>query len=133
MHHYRSMAAHALNENHMDGFIGIKKLFYTLRPLLACRSIERLGSQPPNASTDLLAAALVTIEEREWIEQPLKRKASAGEANPVELTASRASTIRAEPERYTAVTPRPASSTRPSPGALDKLLRTWCLSSAFPD
>jgi predicted nucleotidyltransferase len=41
MHHYRSMADRAIVENLVNDRIGIKNLFYVLRPLLACRWIER--------------------------------------------------------------------------------------------
>ena len=38
------MAERALTENYADGKIGIKKLFYVLRPLYACRWIEQLDA-----------------------------------------------------------------------------------------
>ena len=47
MHHYRSMADRAITEHLTDGHIAIKKLFYVLRPLLACRWIRHTVAQPP--------------------------------------------------------------------------------------
>ena len=59
-HHYRKMAERALEDNYRDGRIGIKKIFYVLRPLLACRWIESDGSQPPTEFSRLTAAPWVT-------------------------------------------------------------------------
>src|SRR5690349_15035597 len=77
IHHYRSMAVRTFTEHYAEGRIGIKKLFYVLRPLLACRWIERHSSQPPTEFAKLLAAGLITADEHEWIQNLLVRKADA--------------------------------------------------------
>jgi predicted nucleotidyltransferase len=125
IHHYRGMATHAFEENHVGGRIGIKKLFYVLRPLLACRWIERTQSQPPTPFAELIATELVTSEEREWIEDLLKRKSDSREAEQVDLDPSRADRIRAELEHYRTASTYPPPATRITASELDKALRQW--------
>ncbi len=123
VHHYRSMATHAFEENHVDGSIGIKKLFYVLRPLLACRWIERKQSQPPTPFTDLLLRELVTSAERHWIDALLQRKADSREAEQIDLDPSWAARIRAELDRYKSPEPVPQNPVNTS--ELDNVLRAW--------
>lgn len=124
LHHYRSMSTRAFEENYVGGQIGIKKLFYVLRPLLACRWIERFHSQPPTAFADLVAADFVNAEERAWIDGLLTRKADAREAERIILDAERAAHIQAELEGYKqpsgALVPPQAST-----ADLDGVLRAW--------
>ena len=125
LHHYRSMAVRTLEENLEGGRIGIKKLFYVLRPLLACRWIERKRSQPPTSFHALMDDELVSPEERIWIEGLLKRKVDAREAEPVAVNDARADGIRAELERYGSMS---MASTVPYSGSKDELdgvLRRW--------
>jgi predicted nucleotidyltransferase len=125
VHHYRSIAARTFAENYADGRIRIKKLFYVLRPLLACRWIERNGSQPPTEFARLAAPAWVTSEERGWIDHLLRLKAAAAEAEPISLEERWVERIRSELEHYEAI----GSSVLPAPkagtGELDALLRAW--------
>lgn len=100
MHHYRSMADAALQANYTDGEIGIKKLFYVLRPLLACRWIEHKQSQPPTAFSQLRASAWVTDDEQQWITALLAAKADAAEATPTSLSREKAASIQEELDRY---------------------------------
>jgi predicted nucleotidyltransferase len=127
IHHYRSMATRAFNENYADGFIGIKKLFYVLRPLLACRWIERRRSQPPTRFAELVAAEFVTSDERDWIRDLLVRKADAREAAAISLDRSRAASIETELERHKSAAAQIASSSTGSTGDLDTLLRMWAM------
>jgi predicted nucleotidyltransferase len=132
LHHYRSMASRALEEGLQGNHIRIKKLFYVLRPLLACRWIECNRSQPPTLFADLLTPELVATEERAWIEDLRRRKTDANEAEPVSLDAARAASLRAELERYQSTA---AHLTTPCSGvksALDALLRNW-VSVLMPD
>lgn len=125
IHHYRSMATRTFEENYANGVIGIKKLFYVLRPLLACRWISRKQSQPPTAFAELVASKFVTPDEREWIAELLARKADSREAFPLTLDSKRAASITAELEQYKAA---PASMSSPpirDTAALDTLLRAW--------
>ena len=128
MNHYCNMAdSRRSTENYVDGRIGIKKLFYVLRPLLACRWIERLQSQPPTEFAELVAAEFVTSDERDWIRDLLVRKADAREAAAISLDPSRAASIETELERY-----KSAATQMPSPSTgctsdLDTLLRAWAV------
>lgn len=59
IHHYLSMAR-GTAKDHFDGpRIGIKKLFYILRPLLACYWIERHSSMPPTLFQEMLDQQLI--------------------------------------------------------------------------
>jgi predicted nucleotidyltransferase len=125
LHHYRSMAVRTLEENLEGGRIGIKKLFYVLRPLLACRWIERKRSQPPTWFHGLMDDELVSPEERIWIEGLLKRKGDAREAEPVVVNDARADGIRAELERYGSMSMSPTVPYSGSKDELDGVLRRW--------
>jgi len=127
IHHYRSMAARSLNEHYRDGRIGIKKLFYVLRPLLACRWIESRRSQPPTQFAELVAAEFVTLDERDWIRDLLARKADSREATGIDLDRSRAESIQAELERYELRAAQIALPSTGNMGDLDTLLRTWAV------
>jgi uncharacterized protein len=124
-HHYRSMAHTSLEENAHEGRIGIKKLFYVLRPLLACRWIARTRAQPPTEFAELAAADWVSAEEQDWIAELLQQKARAAEAEQVQLEPRRMALIRDELEHYKAAA---ASLPAPAPThlqALDAVLRDW--------
>jgi predicted nucleotidyltransferase len=125
IHHYRSMATQAFESSYVEGRIGIKKLFYVLRPLLACRWIERWQGQPPTAFAELLVEGMVTSAEREWIEELLSRKADAREAESVELEAVRADGIAQELERYKASSAGIVAGQRSDMRKLDEVLRAW--------
>ena len=99
-YHYLKMARTAFDGHFRDGQIGIKKIFYVLRPLLACRWIEHTRTQPPTEFARLLEVKWNADEERQWIGELLKRKASANEAEPIRLDAPRADALRSEIERF---------------------------------
>jgi uncharacterized protein len=130
VHHYRSMARQAFESSYLDGRIGIKKLFYVLRPLFACRWIEHRNSQPPTAFGELLVEGIVTSEDREWVAALLTRKALAREADSVELEPARARAITQELERYKQQATQYSRVPRPDMRHLDDLLRDSVLSAA---
>jgi predicted nucleotidyltransferase len=125
IHHYRSMSIRAFEEGYGDGSIGIKKLFYVLRPLLACRWIEHRQSQPPTSFHELLTAESTASAEREWIETLLQRKSDAREAARIELEPSRAESIRLELARYQSAAADLEPPKAVSKGELDTVLRFW--------
>jgi uncharacterized protein len=127
IHHYRSMASRAFTENYAGTHIGIKKLFYVLRPLLACRWIESRRSQPPTRFADLVDAEFVTPGERDWIRDLLVRKADSREADAISLDPSRAASIEAELNRYTSAAAQMPSRSTGHTRDLDSLLRTWAV------
>jgi predicted nucleotidyltransferase len=133
VHHYRSMAETALKENFSNGHIRIKKLFYVLRPLLACRWIENCHTQPPTEFGQLVSSTWVSSEEKEWIADLLTKKAIAVEAESIALNDSRSRRIADELERYKSVEtflPKPAKA---EASALDGVLRRWTLCAAVPE
>ena len=124
-HHYRKMAQTAFAEGRTGDRIRIKKLFYVLRPLLACRWIEHTRSQPPTEFAALVTAPWVSADEQSWIAELLQQKAQAVEAQPITLAPERLAAITSELERFEAA----ASGFGPAQGGtledLDELLRTW--------
>jgi predicted nucleotidyltransferase len=125
LYHYRNMADRALAENYVEGRIGIKKLFYVLRPLLACRWIGHTDTQPPTEFSRLLSSPWVTGAERDWVEALLRQKAVAAERESVELTAGRAAEIRAELDRYAATATQHPAPQATDTEALNVILRKW--------
>lgn len=124
-HHYRKMAERALEDNYRDGRIGIKKIFYVMRPLLACRWIANTGTQPPTAFAELVAASWVSGAERQWVGDLLVRKARAIEAEPFELDAARAHALRAEIAQFEAAAGSQPAPEKNSLSDLDRVLREW--------
>jgi predicted nucleotidyltransferase len=125
-HHYRRMAEQALGEGFEERRIGIKKLFYALRAMLACRWIAHARSQPPTEFSKLAAQSWVSGEERSWIDTLLREKAQAVEGALVQLAAERVDAIQLEVQRYKLAADAldgPAGGRRP--GELDEFLRRW--------
>jgi predicted nucleotidyltransferase len=127
MHHYRSMADRALAEHLTDGQIAIKKLFYVLRPLLACRWIRHKATQPPTEFEKLTAPSWIAAEEREWIANLLKQKSVAFEAQSVGLDEGRANGILSELDRYKSEPERLPVSREPNVVELDEFFREFVL------
>jgi predicted nucleotidyltransferase len=125
IHHYRSMADRALAENLVDGQISIKKIFYVLRPLLACRWIERTASQPPTEFQKLLLSDSVSAEERLWIEHLLREKSSAAEGHPLQLAPHRIDRIQSELARYKTAETLVEAPERTRAVELNAALREW--------
>jgi uncharacterized protein len=125
MHHYCSMATRALDENLRGCEIGIKKLFYVMRPLLACRWIARTNTQPPTEFKALVSPLWVTGEEKEWITQLREEKSKAVEAQIISLDAAIADRIRSELEEFKAAAELMESSATPGNEELNKLFRDW--------
>ena len=129
IHHYRSTAEASFNDNFADGRIKIKKLFYVLRPLLACRWIEKTGLQPPTEFGRLVAADWVTDDEKQWIAELLHQKSESREAEPIALDARRTSSIRMELDRFSRPTELVPPRTKQPNDVLDRLLRKWIVPS----
>lgn len=127
MNHYCNMAERALTENYCDGKIGIKKLFYVLRPLYACRWIEHLQTQPPTEFDKLADTEWTPRAEQEWVQELVLRKASAKEAQPLELGAEKAKDIEAEIGHFKSLMTSLRAPNKASTTPLDDLLRRWTL------
>ena len=125
LYHYRSMAERALAEGYVEGTIRIKKLFYALRPLLACRWIEHTDTQPPTEFSSLVARPWVTRAERDWIDDLLRQKAVAAERASIELSAERVAEIRAELDHYASTAPQHPAPQGADSEVLNTILREW--------
>jgi uncharacterized protein len=125
IHHYRSMAEGSFNADFVGGRIRIKKLFYVLRPLLACRWIEKSHAQPPTEFYELVKAEWVGSDERRWIDELLTTKQDAAEAQRVELEAHWANAIRKELAYYESAPELVPGSRKGAADALDRVLREW--------
>jgi predicted nucleotidyltransferase len=86
-HHYLRMAQGVHGEHLADDPVRLKKVFYVLRPLLACRWIRQTGEQPPTAFERLVATAWVSADERAMIHELEIAKAAAREADRAPLAA----------------------------------------------
>ena len=86
LHHYLSMAQKTADREIRDGQVRIKKAFYVLRPLLACRWILDRLEMPPTPFRDLLEQPLPE-ELRAAIGELLDRKSRAAEGELATLSA----------------------------------------------
>ncbi len=86
LHHYLSMGRRCFDEQLQSDQVAIKRLFYALRPLLACRWINQHATQPPTALGDLVAGVEISAAESEQIEAILALKAQAVEGQPWTIT-----------------------------------------------
>ncbi len=84
-HHYLGMAKGVFDAHLAGDPVRLKKVFYVLRPLLACRFIRETGSQPPTEFEQLVNTAWVSAAERAMIAQLRIAKAEASEAQRKEL------------------------------------------------
>lgn len=125
VHHYRSMAERSLSENFVNGLISIKKLFYVLRPLRACRWIRQTGTQPPTVFAELVTPEWVTSEEKDRIAELLERKSRMVEAEPIRIDPERAQSWMFELETYMSAAEFMPTQPTSRPNALDELFRTW--------
>lgn len=78
-HHYRSMAVGNTRRNLAQDQIRPKKYLYTLRPLLACRWVERELRPPAIQLDQLVASVLPEPRVREAIDRLVKAKRLGGE------------------------------------------------------
>ncbi|MDO3408199.1 nucleotidyltransferase domain-containing protein [Saccharibacillus sp. CPCC 101409] len=74
--HYLHMASGNYRDYLRGEAVRSKKYFYVLRPLLACRWIERFGEMPPMAFDTLKDTLLEPGELKTAVEQLLERKKS---------------------------------------------------------
>jgi len=125
MHHYRSMANRAIAENLMNDRIAIKKLFYVLRPLLACRWIEHTAAQPPTEFQKLITPEWVNADEKSWIGSLLEQKGIASEKQTISLDRAALETIQSELARYKSAAELVAAPSKTNMLGLDRFFRDW--------
>lgn len=73
LYHYLSMAEGNYREYLRGDTVKLKKYFYVLRPVLACRWIIRWGTPPPMLF-DELAAECLDPEVKPWVDELLRLK-----------------------------------------------------------
>lgn len=79
MHHYLSMAHRNFREYLRGDQVKIKKYFYVLRPILACKWIEKYNTNPPILFQDLIADLITDETLLEEINSLLSRKIAGEE------------------------------------------------------
>ncbi len=79
LHHYLNMAKGNFREYLQGEQVKIKKYFYVLRPILACKWIEKYNLNPPILFQDLIHDLITEPELLQAIEDLLKRKISGEE------------------------------------------------------
>jgi uncharacterized protein len=124
VHHYCSMARAAFDACDANGTITTKKLFYTLRALLACRWIERTISQPPTEFARLVDC-VAHEEEKSWIARLLEQKAEGREFDTTTLTRERRNSIVNGLADFATYAKRAPPSTKGSDAQLDSILSQW--------
>lgn len=123
--HYLSMATTTHDEHLVDDTVRLKKLFYFLRPILACRWIEHARTQPPTRFAQLLAAPWVSAEERGWIAELEARKALASEGDREALPAALRPWMREQLDHFATIGPGLARKMDIDEAALDATLLRW--------
>lgn len=79
LYHYLNMAKNNYREYLQSDLVKIKKYFYVLRPILACKWIEKYNTIPPISFHSLLDDIIPSGELRLEIDQLLKRKIAGDE------------------------------------------------------
>jgi len=79
IYHYLHMASGNYREYLKGQKVKVKKYFYVLRPVLACRWVEKLKSQPPMEFRSLVDEIVDDPSIRRIIEELLERKMSGNE------------------------------------------------------
>nr|WP_199043576.1 nucleotidyltransferase domain-containing protein [Dyella sp. ASV24] len=123
--HYLSMASSTHTEYLTGEQVRLKKLFYFLRPVLACRWIEHTRTQPPTAFSRLLAQPWVSDAEREWIAELEARKAVVREGDTSEIPAFLRPWMLTELDHLNRIGPTLASKHDADHALLDRVLRDW--------
>lgn len=127
-HHYLRMAQGVYDEQLAQDPVRLKKLFYVLRPLLACRWIRASGCQPPTEFQRLLAADWVSEAERSMVARLLVEKAAASESYRTPLAAEARRWFVHELDAAAAAASTIQSQARLDGATLDVLLRD-CVAS----
>lgn len=85
LHHYLSMAGKVYEKHQDQGQIGIKKLFYVVRPLFCCAWILKNRSMPPTEFQTMLDGELAPKEIVREIENIRLQKESALEGHQISI------------------------------------------------
>ncbi len=122
LHHYLGTARTTFADHLDRPEVRLKKVFYFLRPILACRWIEQTRAQPPTEFAKLVAADWVTAHEREVIAELLLRKELASERDTEALDSGLQRWMRDQLAHFTQIGPSLARRVDAGPEALDALM-----------
>lgn len=81
LHHYLSMAKGNFREYLQGDQVKIKKYFYVLRPILACKWIEKYNTNPPILFQELVSDIVTDSQLEREINDLLKKKIAGVELN----------------------------------------------------
>lgn len=129
--HYLGTARTTWRDHLVQPEVRLKKVFYALRPLLACRWIEEARTSPPTAFARLVEAPWVTGVERAMIAGLMAAKAVASEADRAPLPADVAAWLTAQMEHNERIGPTLAARADADAAPLDALLRDMVLHSGL--
>jgi predicted nucleotidyltransferase len=121
--HYLGMARTTHAEHLASEQVRLKKVFYFLRPVFACRWIEHRRTQPPTAFAQLLAADHVTAEERAVVADFQARKVLASERDVEPLSPTFRAWMNEQLAHYERIGPTLAERTDTNALELDRLLQ----------
>ena len=123
MNHYLSMARKNV-ENHISGReVKIKKLFYILRPLLACEWIENFSTMPPTEFSKLMEESkFLSGGLKQQLIDFLKQKESAAEGHVVELEADLIAWMKQQVIHYEEILPRLKAPSKPGWESLNQFM-----------
>ncbi|MBN2161695.1 MAG: nucleotidyltransferase domain-containing protein [Pontiellaceae bacterium] len=127
MFHYLNMANKASETMDSDGSIPIKKLFYVLRPLLACCWIQSYSSMPPTAFGELLEAELLPNDILREINSLLAEKAGAAEGFRVMIPSALFQWYSAERDKLETHARNVSSTGSKNWEPLNRLFRTYAM------
>lgn len=122
MHHYLSITGNNYREHLCRESVRLKKYFYALRPVLACRWLERYGTMPPIEFAPLVAEFLPP-ELHPHIDELLARKMAGEELDSGPRIPELNAFIEAELERLGIVVRDLPHSPEQGNDALDALFR----------
>jgi predicted nucleotidyltransferase len=125
--HYLHMAAGNAREYLKHDLVWTKKYLYVLRPLLACRWIERNMGQVPMRFDTLVEGVVEDSAVRAAIANLLARKRAGDELARDPKDAVLSGFIDAELAAFG--DPESSGEPAPEPGALNRFFQRWCLGS----
>ena len=123
MNHYLSMARKNLDLNLSNKSIKIKKLFYILRPLLACEWIDNFSSMPPTEFSELIKESkFLSGGIKQRVIDFLKQKETAAEGHVVELEADLIDWMKQQVDHYKEILPRLKAPSKPGWESLNQFM-----------
>ena len=123
-HHYLHMAAGNFRDYLKGEEVWLKKYLYVLRPLLACRYIEKCDAWVPMEFDTVVEATVESAEVKSAISALVERKMAGEELRKGPRNEAIDSFIRNELERLQTAVPKDES--HPNDDRLDEFFR-WCV------